>query len=147
MNATKNCHRPITGLYNLDRDLNKMFTEIFGNPMPTKQNETHWQPRADVAENEAQYLIEMDLAGLTKEHINIHFQDEILTVEGERIQAEKAEDTQYYRSERMYGKFNRTFRLPKPIQADQIKATFENGVLFLSIPKAEVAKPVTINIV
>ena len=146
MNATKNQYRPITGLYNLDRDLNKMFNDLFGTPVPTKEEAVNWQPRADVSENEALYRVHLDLPGMTKENINISFQDEILTVQGERVEHEKVEGTQYYRSERMYGKFSRTFRLPKPVQADQIKATFENGVLSIEVPKAEAVKPVIISI-
>lgn len=153
MNATKNA--PFNGFDQLNRDLNTMFNELFGQHRAPKNAEqsgsetavSNWHPRTDLAENEASYLIHLDLPGMTKENITISFHDEVLTVKGERSRAAAAEGTTFYRTERLYGTFSRSFRMPKPVKAHDIKATFEQGVLTIEVPKAEEVKPVNIEII
>jgi HSP20 family protein len=83
-----------------------------------------------------------------KEDVDIEVKDNVLTIRGERIVDSNIGNGSYYRSERVFGKFGRSFALPAMIRTDQIKANFKNGVLKISIPKPEEEKPrqVTINV-
>lgn len=95
-------------------------------------------PNVDVEEQEHSYFISVDLPGMKKEDIKVDMKDDLLTLSGERVRETKGEGRV---TERTYGKFFRSFTLPKQIDREKIAATFENGVLHLTLPKAEEAKP------
>jgi HSP20 family protein len=101
-----------------------------------------WSPAVDLFDMEDKLLAHIELPGLSKEEIEISYQEGVLTVSGER-KPEFAEGKQpeTYRSERCTGKFQRSISLPFPIQADRIHATYKNGVLTVNLPKSEEAKP------
>jgi HSP20 family protein len=100
-----------------------------------------WSPRVDVAETEDAYQVHMDLPGLSSGDIEINYHDGTLSVSGER-QMEHAEDgTSFSRIERMHGRFYRSFSLPQAANADDIEASFDNGVLSISIPKTPESQP------
>lgn len=100
-------------------------------------------PAVDIDERENAYLVTADLPGMTKENIKVGIEDNILTISGERTKETKAEG-QY--SERVYGKFQRTFSLPAHVAADKVLAEFKDGVLHVTIPKQEGARSHTIKI-
>lgn len=100
-----------------------------------------WSPRVDVAETEDAYQVHMDLPGLSSDDLDINYHDGTLSVSGER-QMEHAEDgTNFSRIERMHGRFYRSFSLPQAANAEGIEATFDNGVLSISIPKTPESQP------
>ena len=88
----------------------------------------------------------MELPGLTKDDVKISYQDDVLTVSGEKKTEEKDEKKDYHYFERRYGKFQRAFRLNSDVLVDKIDATFKNGVLMIDLPKAEIAKPKEIEV-
>lgn len=128
------------------RNFDRMFSDDFFRPFGflTRPNDdlgqTGWLPAVDVRESEDSYVFTAELAGLDKKDVDITVEDGILTLSGERVFNEEAEEKNYRRIERAYGSFSRSFKLPTAVDAENIKASFKNGLLTVSVPKAEVAK-------
>lgn len=108
--------------------------------------EGRWFLAIDIREEDEAYLVVAELPGLTKDDVEVTVEDNRLTLQGERKWAADAEREKYHRIERTYGKFSRTFTLPHPVQADTVQAVFKDGVLHLTVPKAEEARPRKIRI-
>ena len=113
---------------------------FYGWPFFEKETDLSWSPRADVNETDDEIIIDIELPGLDKEDIAVDISDNTLTVSGERKQERKTKSADSYRIERHYGKFEREFGLPDTVDADNIKAQFNGGVLSLSLPKTEKSK-------
>lgn len=128
------------------RNFDRMFSDDFFRPFGflTRPNDdlgqTGWLPAVDVRESDDAYVFTAELAGLDKKEVDITVEDGILTLSGERHFNEEDEDKNYRRIERAYGSFSRSFKLPSAVDADRIEASFKNGLLTVSVPKAEVAK-------
>ena len=105
------------------------------------QSEAAWTPRVDVYETEQNYVLTADLPGLKKEEINIDLNDNTLTLKGEKKFEEKVEKDNYVRLERTYGSFARSFTLSDDVNPDSITANYKDGVLEVTLPKKEEAKP------
>lgn len=105
-----------------------------------------WMPPVDIQETEDAYRLVAELPGLTKDDINITLENNILRLTGERKFQKDVNKESYHRVERTYGSFARAFTLPSLVSADKVEAAFENGLLTLTIPKAEQAKPRKISI-
>ena len=99
-----------------------------------------WTPAVDVRESEEAFVFTAELPGLGKDDVEITVEDSILTLSGERLFAGEKEEKNYRRIERSYGSFSRSFTLPSAVDAGRISATFENGLLTVTVPKAEQAK-------
>lgn len=100
----------------------------------------------DVYETDDELVIKTSLPGVKPEEVDITVTGDVLTIRGETKSEEKVENANYLRQERRYGTFQRSVQLPGHLQSDKAKATFENGVLTLTIPKAEEARPKTIKV-
>jgi HSP20 family protein len=98
-------------------------------------------PRVDITENGNEYILRADLPGIDKNDINIVIENGTLRIEGEKKAEHKKENDKYYHVERSYGKFSRSFGLPEEIDAERVDAKMVNGVLELTLPKNEKAKP------
>ena len=105
-----------------------------------------WAPAVDINETDDGFMVTADLPGVKKEDIEIDLKDSTLTIKGEKKFGEKTPKENYIRIERSYGKFIRSFSLPNNIDSEKIKATFNNGVLELNIPKKEEARPKQVTI-
>jgi HSP20 family protein len=109
-----------------------------------------WFPPVDVRETKDAYVLSAEMPGLTREDVKLTFNQGVLTLEGEKqAEARNGEEQgngNYYQVERRYGRFSRSFRLPAGIQADKVRADYKDGVLTITVPKAEAAKPKTIEI-
>ena len=105
-----------------------------------------WVPAIDVIDNRDHYLVRADLPGVSKDDIEVDVSDGTLTIKGEKKRETKEEGDNYIRVERTYGTFVRSFTLPDDVDSDKIKASYENGVLELVIPKKEEAKPKKIKV-
>lgn len=114
--------------------------EPFG-PERNSQLLEGWFPAVDVYENNESLTVRAELPGMKKEEIDISLHDGFLTLTGERKQQSKEEGSETYRSERWLGRFHRTISLPCRVDVEKIKATYLDGVLTVSLPKAEEAKP------
>ena len=107
---------------------------------------TAWAPALDVRETEDRFQVTVDLPGMEPEAVSVTFERGVLTVSGSREFSSEQQDETYHRIERSYGSFARSVRLPHVSDADGITATFDKGVLTVSVPKAEAAKPRTIEV-
>lgn len=100
-----------------------------------------WVPPVDIQENADAYLFHAELPGMSKEDIHITLENSVLRLSGERKFEKDAKKENYHRVERTYGTFTRTFTLPTQVDAEKVQAAFENGILTVTVPKAEMAKP------
>jgi len=100
-----------------------------------------WFPAVDVYEDKDNLVVRAELPGMKKEDIEISLHEGFLTLSGERKGQEKQEGAETYRSERWLGRFHRTISIPCSVVPDKIKATYTDGILTVSLPKAEEAKP------
>ncbi len=123
--------------------LDRIFDGIFKDE---NQESTHWSPRVDVVEFEDKFEFTSELPGMSKEDIKLEMQHNSVTISGEKSFEHEKTDKNYYIGERAYGKFRRSFQLPSHVDAKQINAEFNNGVLKIDIPKLEEAKPKQIEI-
>lgn len=125
---------------------NRLFDDFWGhsmltNPAHWEEDSVVWSPRVDVKETENEYQVHADLPGLVKEDVSISLEDGVLTIKGERKQSEEAKEENQYYSERSYGNFSRSLNLPSKVDEKKIKASLKDGVLSISLPKVEEAKP------
>jgi HSP20 family protein len=105
-----------------------------------------WAPALDVHEDKDSFVVRTELPGLKREDIEVSLHDSALIISGER-KVEKVEaGVEVHRQERYYGKFQRSLALPTPVAADKIKAQYKDGVLTVTLPKVEEAKPKQIDI-
>lgn len=124
---------PFAGLDELRREVNRAF-------------ETAFAPALDVVEEKENFLVKMDLPGLTKADVTVTLHDNFLTVKGERKHEVEKKDTNFYHRERVYGTFARTIELPTRVDSGKVLATFHDGVLHVTLPKSEEAKPKEIQV-
>jgi len=100
----------------------------------------------DLIETDEAYRVHLDMPGMTTDDLTIGYQDNELTVSGERTTDHRDEDDELVRVERPFGHFRRSFVLPRTVDADNISATHDSGVLTITVPKAEKAQPRQIEI-
>jgi len=105
-----------------------------------------WQPVVDIEEQPDKYTVRAELPGMKLEDIKITLKDYQLAIRGEKRREEEKKDSTYHRVERVYGQFERAFTLSHAVQSDKIEAIYRDGVLEVSIPKADEAKPREIQI-
>ena len=105
-----------------------------------------WAPSVDVKETDKEVLVKADLPGIKKEDIEVSVDKDQLVIKGERKMEKEEKEKDYVRVERSYGSFYRSFNIGVPVNEDEIKADYKNGVLEINLPKAEVKKPKKIEI-
>jgi HSP20 family protein len=105
-----------------------------------------WSPAVDIAEQDDEYLVKVELPGVEKNDVSITLESNILTVRGTKRQEKEDKGREYHRVERSYGSFHRSFTLPISVQADKINAVFADGILSVTLPKAEESKPKQIEV-
>lgn len=111
-----------------------------------QENLMAWDPNTDIYEDKDQYLFRMELPGIKKDDLEIELSNQTLTIKGEKKESQEIRKEQYHRIETLSGSFYRSFRLPRPVDHQKIKASLKEGILELQIPKHEEAKPKTIPI-
>ncbi len=105
-----------------------------------------WVPAVDIYETGEAIILKAELPGITKEDIMVEVKDSTLTLKGEKKFAKEVQEESYQRIERSYGTFQRTFTLPGTVQPDGVKAKFKDGILEITLPKMEEAKPKQIKV-
>jgi HSP20 family protein len=146
---TKLIRTPNRNLSSLQQEIDRLFEGFFPSRVSdeeTSRYATMWSPRTDLVETPEAYRIEVDVPGLSRDDIHINFQDDRLTISGERSHEAREENEERVRVERSFGNFFRSFTLPSTVNAGDISATHENGVLTITVPKAEESKPRRIEI-
>jgi HSP20 family protein len=136
--------RPYESFHTLRR-LNTMLDEAFGN-WPLNQDESGaitsaWHPAVDVFEDKEAVRIVAELPGVSPEDVKLSLENNLLTIRGEKKQEAEERNERVYRYERSYGSFERAFMLPTTVDGEKIAADYRNGVLTVTVPKAERARP------
>lgn len=125
------------------RDMDDMFDHVFGNCALAP---SEWAPAVDISESEDGYTIKADLPGMKKEDIEVSAYDDTVVIKGERKSEHEDKEKGYHRVERQYGSFSRTFRVPGGLDAKKVTADYKDGVLHVTVPKCEEAKPKLIEV-
>ena len=130
-------------IYNLERRMGRVLNEPFvGYDWPVSELTTGaWTPVVDIFEETDFLRIVAEVPGVKPENVKILVEGNLLTVQGTKEQIAEAKAEKVHRYERVYGAFERTFTLPATVDAEHIKANYEMGVLTLTLPKIEKAKP------
>ncbi len=132
--------------------LQERMNELFERTMRRRADEEEglapraWSPAVDIYETDEKMVIKAELPGLKKEDIDIEVRDNTLTLKGERKFEKEIKQENYHRVERAYGSFQRSFTLPSTIKQEAIEATFKDGILEVSLPKAAEVKPKKVEI-
>ena len=130
-----------TDVLNMQRSINSMLDSLFHDGNWNEEIAASlWNPAVDVEEREQEFVIRVELPGVTKDDVHITTRENILTLRGEKKQQKETKESNYHRMERSYGSFQRSFTLPGSVSNDRIEALFKEGVLEVVIPKAEDAK-------
>lgn len=140
--------RPNSSTYpandHLFRMVDRLFGEWAGNNGPSST--TGWMPATDIRESEEAFTVVAELPGLDKKDVDVTLENNVLTLRGERTFENEDNQDNYHRVERTYGRFQRSFTLPNGIDAEKVSATFTNGLLTLTVPKAATARARTIKV-
>jgi HSP20 family protein len=130
---------PLGNITTLQDRINKLFDDSF--PHQAHDDDSGhvgaWTPSVDMYETDCGVVIAVDLPGVNKEAVEVEIKDNLMTISGQRTTDPLCQATNYYRRERVCGKFQRTFSLHAMIAPEQIKARFKNGVLLVEIPRPE----------
>jgi HSP20 family protein len=145
MRATSGTFEPHRAATTLQEQINRLFSDSFGRTAE-EGSLTTWAPPVDIHETEHELVVKADLPDIDPQALDIRVENNILTIRGERRFEKKVEDKNYLRVERAYGAFSRSFALSNTVNAEAIKAEYRNGVLTLTIPKREEAKPKQIKV-
>jgi HSP20 family protein len=137
---------PFYDLLGLKDDVNRLFNLSLTGGTVAAPGEAIWAPAIDIYEEKGDYIVKADLPGLTKDDIDISVQGSTVTIKGEKKQEREVKEGSYHCCERSYGRFERSFELPNDIDASKVKATFKDGVLEITLPQSEAAKPKQIKV-
>src|SRR5688500_11011679 len=130
-------------IFGLRREIDRLFEDTFQN----SGERAGWTPMVNIRETANEYAFDVELAGLKPEQVEITCDNGVLMIRGERQEERKeGEEGRYHLVERSYGSFSRSFQLPQGIDEDRIEASFENGLLRVHVPKAEIPQPRRIDI-
>jgi len=143
----------MTEAFDVARDFDSFF-EFADSMFPDNMlglYEGDWSPRLDVYENDDAYFVKVDVPGIDQKDIDMNITNNVLTIKGEKKSssqddASKRKGKRYQREERIYGSFHRTVPLPTPVETDNVDAKLKDGVLYVTLPKREEAKPKKISV-
>ena len=130
-----------------DSIFDDLFNEIYSLPTSfLSKSGMDLSPRIDISETDAAYKIEAELPGINQKEIDVKIDNNILTIKGKKEDIKEEKEKNYHLRERYYGAFQRSISLPNNIEPEKIKASFENGVLNISVPKNDKRTPKKIEI-
>lgn len=139
---------PFRRITNIRDEVDELFDYAFGRLLGSQELPRNgaqfldaWAPAVDLYEDKDTITVRAELPGMKKEDIDINLHDGFLIISGERKQDQKFETADSYRSERFLGRFHRTISLPSEVDSDKITASYNDGVLSVTLPKSEKAKP------
>src|SRR5215471_2752363 len=136
---------PFRGVATLQDQINRLFNDTFERT-GDQSNLSAWAPAVDIYENEHELVAKADLPEVDPKDLDIRVENHLLTIRGERKFEKKVNEENYLRVERSFGSFARSFTLANTVNSEAIKADYQNGVLTLTIPKREEAKPKQIKV-
>lgn len=133
-------------------DLMNRYNRMFGLTRPTERegkdlfSRSDWAPAVDIKETPEAFVIEAELPGMNKEDVKVTVHEGVLSIQGERRNEEETKDKKHHRIERFYGSFLRRFTLPDNVDENSVKASFKDGMLTLTLQKAEPKEPKAIEV-
>ncbi|HXF09297.1 MAG TPA: Hsp20/alpha crystallin family protein [Desulfuromonadaceae bacterium] len=127
-------------------DLRDEIDRLFEAPLSRTSELLGWTPAFDIYEDKDSFVVKAELPGMKKEDINVSLHDGSLIISGERKNETYGEGAEVYRSERFFGKFQRAVSLPAQVAASKTKADYKDGILTITLPKSEEAKPKQIEV-
>ncbi len=130
----------------IQSEVNRLVDTFFGRSAPHGAPERAWAPVADMYETKDELVIRVDLPGMGEKDVQVSITGDLLSLKGQRMEAEDVKPEQYFRAERWAGRVERVFQLPIPVQTDKIRASYRDGVLAVTLPKVEAVKPKEIKI-
>ncbi len=133
---------PFRDLARLQDEMSRMFDDR----LYRAGESVGWTPACDIYEDEEGVTLRFELAGVDPQDVDVHFENGVLTVKGERKLEKEEKRENYHRVERSFGTFTRSFSLPGSVDAEKIKAETKNGVLTVALPKKAEAKPRAIQV-
>jgi HSP20 family protein len=137
---------PYGDLVSLHDKVNRLFdSELRGLTHSANESNT-WYPAADVYETKDDYVFKLEVPGLSKDDVNVEFNNHVLSIKGEKKENKEINKEDYHRIESYRGAFSRSFTLPKDVDSTKITASMKDGILVLRIPKAEEKKAKSIAI-
>jgi len=137
---------PFKELTTLREEIDRIFDSFFGRVPAVAEREVAWLPALNLEETDDEFIVKVELPGLKKEDVKIHLTDDSLTISGERKMEKEEKGKTYHRVEMAYGRFQRTITFPSEVEPDKARATYKDGILTITVPKSEKAKPKEIEI-
>ena len=137
---------PVNNVVTLRDAMDHLFNDSFVRPRGWAPGAAELAIPVDMYETKDDLVVSAQIPGIKPEHVQVTVTGDALSIKGETTSDSKVDEAGYFRRERQYGSFDRTLSLPVPIQADKAEARFADGVLTLTLPKAEEIKPKTIKI-
>jgi HSP20 family protein len=138
--------RPFSELSAFRKEMDDLWNRFFGETPFRQAFSQEWTPSVDISETKDNVLVKAELPGLEAKDIDVSMSGDVLNIKGEKKKEEEKKDEHYHCCERYTGSFQRPFRLPVGVQSDKVRATFKDGVLTVTLPKAEKAKKKQIKI-
>jgi HSP20 family protein len=132
---------PFRDLLNLQNEMTRLFNRATGDTASGEAGWGAWVPALDINESPEAYTVYTELPGVTPDQVDVTVNEGTLTIRGERKFYEAQDEENFHRVERRFGSFQRSITLPQAVKSDAIEAAFKDGVLTVTIPKAETAKP------
>lgn len=131
-----------SSILEMQKEINRMFDRFFRGGVVDEGDllSTMWMPAVDLIEKDDEFVAKVELPGVRKDDVKITLHDNTLTIRGEKKEEKETKDSSYHRIERTYGSFQRSFTLPTAVRQDKVEAEFRDGVLTITMPKAEEAK-------
>lgn len=137
---------PVRDMLRMRNEVDRLFDDFVGQSMGGRYEDTTWGLALDIAELDNSFVVKASIPGVLPEDLDITVNDNTLTIRGEVKSDETIEEGRYHVRERRYGAFSRSLMLPRTVSRESIEANYENGVLTLTLPKAEEVQPKRISI-
>jgi HSP20 family protein len=137
---------PAREMMTLREAMDRLFDDAFTHPMSVRDGWTMASPAIDMYQTDNEVVVRASIPGIKADEVQINITGDVLTLKGEVNQDEERKDRAWHIREQRFGSFERSVALPTSVKSDQAEAVFENGILTISLPKADEVKPRTINI-
>jgi HSP20 family protein len=132
--------RPFGELSPFRKEMDRLWNRFLGETPFARTSNEMWSPSVDISETKDDFVVKAELPGLEAKDVNVSISGNVLTIKGEKKAEEEEKDEHYHRVERYSGSFQRVFQLPSGVKADKVEASFDKGVLKVTLPKVEEAK-------
>lgn len=144
--GTVNGWEPFRNFVDIQGEVNRLLDTFAGRPMAGGPTARTWLPSVDMYETKDDLVLWVELPGVRERDVSVSITGDLLTIKGERRWDDESKDQTFLHVERVYGRFERLIQLPMAVRADKVKANYRDGVLEITLPKAEELKPREIKI-